>query len=73
MPRKKKSCRISISTVVCGKTSWRYKTVLKKQTKKLHDLETLKSIYTKLGALSQSSLLLNCRNISSLSRKHWRI
>ena len=49
------------------------KQYLKKKSKKPHDLETLKSIHTKFGALSQTSLLLNCRNISSLSRKHWGI
>ena len=49
------------------------KTVLKKQNKRRHDLETLKSVHTKFGALSQTSLLPNCRNISSLSRKHWGI
>ena len=45
----------------------------KQQNKRPHDLETLKSIHTKFDALSQTSLLLNCRNIYSLSRKHWGI
>ena len=49
------------------------KTVLKKQSKRLDNLEILKSIHTKFGALSHSSLLLNCGNISSLSRKYWGI
>ena len=44
---------------------------LKKQNERSHDRETLKSVHTKIGALSQASLLLNCRNISSLSRNHW--
>ena len=46
------------------------KTVLKKQNKRLHNLETLKSIDTKLNALSQTLLLLNYGNICNLSRKH---
>ena len=49
------------------------KTVLKKQNKRPHNLETLKSIDTKFDALSQTSLLLNYGNICSLSRKHWGI
>ena len=49
------------------------KTVLKKQNKRLHNLETLKSIDTKLNALSQTLLLLNYGNICNLSRKHWGI
>ena len=72
-PSKKKSCSVPISKVVCGKPLSRLKTVLKKQNERLHNLETLKSIHTKFGALSQSSLLLNCGNISRLSRKHWGV
>ena len=43
------------------------------KNKRHHDLETLKLINTKFGALLQTSLLLNCGNISRFSRKHWWI
>ena len=56
--------------VVCGKTSVKGKIVLFKN-KRSHNLETLKWIHTKCGALSQISLLLNCGKISSLSPEHW--
>ena len=58
------------SKVACGKPLCREKTVFFKN-KRPHNLETLTWIYTKLGTLSQTSLLLNYKKISSLSPKHW--
>ena len=55
------------------KTSVKVRKSTSKQNKRPHNLETLKLIHTKFGALSQISSLLNYGNISSLSRKHWGI
>ena len=49
------------------------KTLLKKQNKRPHNLETLKRIRKKFGILSQTLLLLNYGNISSLTCKHCEI
>ena len=56
--------------VVCGKHLRIEKTLFFK-SKRPHNLETLKWIHTKWSTLSQTSLLLNDKRISSLSPKQW--
>ena len=64
MPRKDKQCSIPINL-------WRVKKLLLYKKKRSYNPESFQCNHKKFGTQSETSLLVNCGKIFSLSSKKW--
>ena len=69
MPWKDKQCIIPLNEVITGKSLWGVKKLVLSQNKRPYNLETFECNHKKLGTESETSLLINCGKLFSLSSK----